>query len=119
MAFTYDVTTDRGKARFQVADTVEDRALFSDAEIDAALTMGGSVTGAVVLLRDIMLTRAARTARSYSNEQGSVDDTAGLQYLQALAEQARADAAGDTLPAVEVVDMGRAPNDPYYAIGSG
>lgn len=119
MAFTYTPGTDRARVRMRLADTVEDRAIYTDAEIDDALTTEGSVAGAVVVLREAMLARAARTARSYSNEQGSVDDTAGLQYLQALAEQARADASGDTLPTVEVGTMGRAPNDPYYVIGSG
>jgi hypothetical protein len=40
MAFTYDLTTNRGKVRFNIADTVEnsgprpDKRNFSDAEID-------------------------------------------------------------------------------------
>lgn len=39
MAFTYDVTTDRGKVRLVITDTDEDNAIFQDAEIDAFLTI--------------------------------------------------------------------------------
>jgi len=39
MAFTYDVTTDRGKTRLLCTDTNSDVYLFSDAEIDAFLSM--------------------------------------------------------------------------------
>ena len=39
MAFTYDVTTDRGKVRLVITDTDEDNAVFQDAEIDAFLTI--------------------------------------------------------------------------------
>lgn len=44
MAFTYDITTDRGKVRLLIGDTVDAGHQFEDDEIDAFLTMaGGSI----------------------------------------------------------------------------
>lgn len=46
MAFTYDLTTDRGKVRLRCYDNDDvdvDRQIFTDAEIDAFLTMNGSI----------------------------------------------------------------------------
>ena len=42
MAFTYDVTTDRGKVRLLIGDTDAADYQFEDAEIDAFLTMASS-----------------------------------------------------------------------------
>ena len=42
MAFTYDVSTDRGKVRLLCRDTVEASAVFSDAEVDAFLSLADS-----------------------------------------------------------------------------
>ena len=45
MAFTYDVTTNRGKVRLKIGDTDTvnvNRQLFTDAEIDAFLAMNDS-----------------------------------------------------------------------------
>ena len=39
MAFTHDPTTDRGKLRLLIYDTVESTAAFTDAEIDAFLEL--------------------------------------------------------------------------------
>ena len=44
MAFTYDITTDRGKVRLLIGDTVDAGHQFEDAEIDAFLAMAsGSI----------------------------------------------------------------------------
>lgn len=46
MAFTYDVTTDRGKCRFLIGDTdtaTSANQIFTDAEIDAVLGMNNQV----------------------------------------------------------------------------
>lgn len=50
MAFTYDPTLvdDVSKVRFEIADTVEDTAYLSDAEITAQISMKGSWQGAVI-----------------------------------------------------------------------
>jgi len=44
MAFNYDITTDRGKVRLLIGDTVDAGHQFEDDEIDAFLTMAsGSI----------------------------------------------------------------------------
>lgn len=43
MAFTYDVSTDRGKVRLLMADTREADYLLEDAEIDTLLTLNADV----------------------------------------------------------------------------
>ena len=42
MAFTYDITTDRGKVRLLISDTNAADYQFEDTEIDAFLTMASS-----------------------------------------------------------------------------
>lgn len=42
MSFTYDTTTDRGKVRLMCGDTSSDNQIFSDAEIDAFLSLNDS-----------------------------------------------------------------------------
>ena len=41
MAFNYDITTDRGKVRLLIGDTVDAGHQFEDDEIDAFLAMAG------------------------------------------------------------------------------
>lgn len=41
MAFTYDPTTDRGRVRLLITDTDAANAIFTDAEIDAFLSIEG------------------------------------------------------------------------------
>jgi len=43
MAFTYDITTDRGKVRLLIPDRTAAQYLFEDAEIDYFLSAEGSV----------------------------------------------------------------------------
>jgi len=123
MSFTYVPGTSIARVRVRLADTVQESALYSDEEIEDAIATETTVEGAVAMLSRAMVVRAGRTARSYSNERGSVDDTVGLQYLQDAADKAREDAGttapSTVLPLVEVGTMGRAPNDPYYVVGGG
>lgn len=123
MAFTYTPGTDRGRVRLTLSDTVAESAQFDDDEIDDALSLYTSVAAASAYLARVLYMRLARRARDYTNEQGSVNETGALAYLQDLAEKLEADAATvtptSTLPLALVGDLGRAPNDPYYVIGSG
>ena len=48
MAFTYDLTTDRGKVRLRIQDNDEAYVFFSDADIDAFLTMAADLDGDTV-----------------------------------------------------------------------
>ena len=43
MAFSYDLTTNIGKVRLLIADTVEDGAVYEDEELTVLLTMEGNV----------------------------------------------------------------------------
>lgn len=123
MAFTYTPGTDRGRVRLTLSDTIAESAQFSDDEIDDALSLYTSVAAASAYLARVLYMRRARRARDYSNEQGSVNETGALAYLQDLAAKLEADAATvtptSTLPLAIVGDLGRAPNDPYYVTGSG
>jgi len=48
MTFTFDLSTDRGKVRLIIDDTDETYEFFSDAKIDAFITMAGDLDGDVV-----------------------------------------------------------------------
>lgn len=123
MSFTYTPGTDIGRIRMQLQDVVAERAAFSDEEIEDAITTEGSVRAATAMLARALLMRGTRTARNYSSPEGSVDEVGALAYLQDLVVRLEAQGStstpSSTLPLVEVTDMARAPNDPYYAIGGG
>lgn len=123
MAFTYTPGTDIARVRAALGDRDADTAQFSDEEIADAVTEEGSWRAAVAFLAKGLLAHAARRARNFTGDQGSVDETAALAYLQDLVERYQVDAATDapssTLPLAVVSSMGRAPNDPYYVIGGG
>jgi len=48
MAFTYDLSTDRGKVRLLIQDSNETYAFYQDAEIDCFITMAGDLDGDTV-----------------------------------------------------------------------
>lgn len=52
MTFTYafDAALDRDQIRYHLSDTQEETAVFSDEDIQMALTMAGSVSAAVIAL---------------------------------------------------------------------
>ena len=45
MTFTYDLATDRGQVRLIIQDTNETYEFYSDAEIDAFITLAGNLEG--------------------------------------------------------------------------
>ena len=45
MSFAYDLSTNRGKVRLLIQDTDETYEFYSDAEIDAFLTIAGELDG--------------------------------------------------------------------------
>ena len=112
MAFTYEPTTDRGRVRMRLSDTRAARAAFTDAEIDALISDEGGWRGAVVEGARILLMDRAKFARIFSNEEGSVDETAGTAALQALIDQYAAKAPTG-MPAVIVTVLGSHPSDPF------
>lgn len=95
MAFTYDITTDRGAVRFGIGDTIEGVAMLTDAEIDHCLTLGGSVQGAIHYgLKALM---AAHTTR------GEAAKAAAIRERLAL--------TGGDLPTLSVVYPAALPMD--------
>lgn len=109
MAFTYNeaLTTDRDKVRFHIADTREESAAFSDAEIDALVTLAGSVYGAAALACDNMASAIAQGAQSYTDgtpdgRSRTLDTTARIEALRARAAHFRNLAGGSILPSITV-----------------
>ena len=85
-AFTYDLTTNRGKVRLKLADTKQESAWFTDAELDALLTEGGSVNAAVALGARVLLADRARRTRAFSSTAAGINynDTAQVAALREL-----------------------------------
>lgn len=82
MAFTYDITTDRGKTRLKLGDTSSSAYVFEDDEIDYFLDVGSTVDGAVAEGLKVLIVDRARRAKSFSMQGLSLDDSKGLQYLR-------------------------------------
>jgi hypothetical protein len=121
MAFTFDPSTDIGRVRLRLDDREADRAAFTDAEIQAAITDEGGWRSALVTLARVLYMRLARRARDYSSPDGTtVNETAALDHLRQIMESAATEAAAESpstaLPTVLVGTMGRAPNDPWYGV---
>lgn len=113
-AFTYDPTTDRGRVRQHMADTIAANAVFSDAEIDAALSTQGSVEGACYQLASFQHAHALRHAsvRSKSNtgESMSVDDTRAIDGWKALMDHFRPFARSSSRMPVVTVTTTKTPS---------
>ena len=87
MAFTYDLTTTRGKVRLQVADTTSTAYVFEDDEVDYAISTGGTVNDATVVLARILLANAALRTKYFSLKGLSFDDRHQVAAIQALIAQ--------------------------------
>lgn len=95
MAFTYDITTDRGKVRFGIGDTVSSVQMLSDAEVDHCLTTAGTVALAIEYgLRALL---AAHTTRGDAVRAQGVRD--------------RLATTGGDLPTVDVIFPASLPSD--------
>jgi hypothetical protein len=72
MAFTYDITTNRGKCRFAIGDYTASSGIlpsggnFTDAEVDAATTLCGNWQSAAVYLLRAAATQWSTQATSKS-----------------------------------------------------
>lgn len=86
MSFVYDVTTDRGKVRRILGDTVDSGHLLEDAEIDFFLTDASSnLWHAAANALDSLANIEARKLSAYSR--GAISIT--RETAQALREQAK------------------------------
>ena len=115
MTFSYDPTTNIGRVRLRIMDTRPEDQFFSDEELTALITDAGCWRGAVAEAARVLLMRVGRFARNFSNEDGSTDETAAAQYLQALITEYAAQ--GPILPTLAVSALGLAPSDRYFRRG--
>lgn len=102
MAFTYDLSTSRGEVRFGIGDTNEAHALFTDAEIDHFLSVGGTTNQAIVEgLRHLLVYHAHRLdpARAAAIK-SAIEDRGGMPTVQI------------TYPAALPMDAGYDESDP-------
>ena len=100
MAFTYDVSTSRGQVRLLIADTNEGTGIWSDAEVDYALSLGGSVNAAVVVLARQRIAQLTRLPDESLPDGTSVSRAGQLASMQALIQQYGG--AGGVLPTATV-----------------
>jgi hypothetical protein len=107
VAFTYDLTTNRGKVRLRLADTVSDGHVFTDAEIDYFLTVGGAVNTAVIEGIDVLLVDAARREKAVNLTGTAVNDKGRTEALL----KARAIYALEDLPRASVSFGALIPSD--------
>lgn len=85
MAFTYDITDEVGKVRFEIPDNISEGHLFEDAEITYALEDEGSVLSAAARCCEI-------GARKYAQQADIATGDSKLTYskqAENLAERAK------------------------------
>lgn len=108
MAFTYDITTERGQVRLGLGDTTAAAFIFEDDEIDYFLSKGGTVTKATVEgLRVLLASKAHRVKRARVHGL-SIDDTAQIAALQASITELGG------LPTIGVMTPALLPSDRGY-----
>lgn len=90
MAFTYDVSTDRGKVRLLITDVQEANPLFQDAEIDAFLTLNTSVRLAAAAALEVIAASEVLVLKKIVNLDLETDGPAVARELRELAKQLRA-----------------------------
>lgn len=90
MAFTYDVSTDRGKVRLLITDVQEANPLFQDAEIDAFLTLNTSVRMAAAAALEVIAASEVLVLKKIVNLDLETDGPAVARELRELAKQLRA-----------------------------
>jgi len=107
VAFSYDISTNRGKVRLQLGDTTSTAYVFEDDEIDYFLTKGSTVDGATVEgLRVLLASKAHRVKRATVHGL-TIDDTAQIAALQAsIAELGGMPSLSITFPANIPSDRG-------------
>ena len=105
MAFTMDPTTDRGKVRLLVSDTdtaVAANQIFSDAEIDALLTLeSGDVYMAAAAAAESISASAARSNIVWRAAGQTIDKKGIAENFRALAKMYRK-RASDGAPFEEI-----------------
>ena len=112
--FTYDIGTDLGRLRFELADTREDSHGFTDEELNALLASEANFWAAVASAARNVLMDRARFARIFTKSDGtSVDETAGIAILESIILRAEKRAGTDTRKA-RVHRMREPDNSPIW-----
>ncbi len=103
MAFTYDLTTDRGKVRFGLGDTIAnsgprpDKRNFTDAEIDYLIsTETAGNTAAIALGFETLSSEWAAYALSERTGEGSFDAKEVSELYLKIAHEQRSKPDGGT-----------------------
>lgn len=113
MAFTYDISTERGKVRLLAVDFRDDGHLFEDAEIDAFLAMEDGVYRAAALALETAASDEALVTKKIETLEIKTDGPAVSKELRARAERLRKRAdeidANEEGPVFGVVQMGYNP----------
>lgn len=89
MAYTYDVTTDRGRVRLRLGDATQATGattgyVFEDAEVDEFLSAGTTVNGAVIEGAKVLLANAALRTKYFSLKGLSLDDRHQVETIAKL-----------------------------------
>ena len=103
MAFTYDLTTDRGKVRLLSTDSVAAYEIFSDTEIDAFLSLESSgVKKAAALALETIASSEVLVQKRIKlldlSTDGPAESDALLKRAGLLRAQAEADEEGEYSP---------------------
>jgi len=110
MAFTYDVTTDRGKVRLLCTDTDAANVIFQDNEIDAFLTlMSSNILRSAALALETIAGQEVLLMKRITLLELTTDGPAEARALLALAtklkEQADAEEAAEDGGAFDYAEM--------------
>lgn len=89
MAFTYNVSTDRGKVRMLITDVRESNPIFQDAEIDAFLSLNTSVRLAAAAALECIAASEVLILKKIVNLDLETDGPAVAKELRELAKQLR------------------------------
>lgn len=105
MAFTYDPSTDLGKARLALGDIEAASALFQDAEYTAMLTVYTAPLRAAAALADVLAARYGRMV-SQSVDGASFSYGERARFFLELATRLRAQDANGTADALGTLFIG-------------
>ena len=108
MAFTYDVSSDRGKVRLLCTDTLESNAIFQDAEIDAFLAMNTGVRLAAAAALEVIASNEVLVLKKIINLDLETDGPAVARELREQAKQLRAQES-----AIGAFDIAEQIHDPF------
>lgn len=90
MAWTYDITTDRGKVRFLSTDSDTTNQVFDDSEIDACLTLAPSnVFAAAALACETWARSRSKISQMVRNPDGTSSQRYSMAELLTLARSLR------------------------------